>query len=302
VSRRGWILFSLMSVVWGIPYLLIKVAVDEVPPTVLVFARTAIGAALLLPLAVRSGQLAMVRRHWKPVLAFALLEILAPWWLLSDAELRLSSSTTGLLIAAAPVLGVAVARLSGIERLSVARWIGLALGLVGVAVLIGPEIGGGDAWSFTEVLLAALGYALAPLIADRYLPEIPTIPLTAACLGVAALAYAPAAAWHWPSTMPSGTALAAVAGLGVVCTGVAFVAYVELIREVGPSRSLVFIYVNPAVAVVAGVLILDEPLTALIVASFVLILIGCALATRAETAAPPPAGPATREAEVEVGS
>ena len=300
MSRRGWILFGLMSVVWGIPYLLIKVAVDEIPPTVLVFARTAIGAALLLPLAIRGGELGLVRRHWKPVLAFALLEILAPWWLLSDAELRLSSSTTGLLIAAAPVLGVAVARLSGIERLSGARWVGLGLGLVGVGVLIGPEFSG-DAWAFSEVLLAALGYALAPLIADRYLPDLPTIPLTAACLGIAALAYAPAAAWHWPSTMPSGTALAAVAGLGVVCTGVAFVAYVELIREVGPSRSLVFIYVNPAVAVVAGVLILDEPLTALIVASFALILIGCALATRAETAAPAPAGPATREAE-EVGS
>jgi len=299
VSRRGWVLFALMSVVWGIPYLLIKVAVGGVPVPVLVFARTAIGAALLLPLAVRGGPLSLVLRHWRPVLVFAFLEILAPWWLLSDAERRLSSSTAGLLIAAAPILGVALVRLSSTERLSVVRWTGLALGLVGVVVLVGPHLGGGDAWAFTEVLLTALGYALAPLVADRYLPNLPTILLTAACLTLAALVYTPAAVWTWPAAMPSGTVLAAIAGLGVFCTGLAFVAYVELIREVGPSRSLVFIYVNPAVAVVAGVLILNEPLTALIVASFVLILTGCVLATRAESATPPPARPVEVEAEAE---
>lgn len=299
MSRRGWVLFSMMSVIWGIPYLLIKVAVEEVSAPVLVFARTAIGALLLLPLAVRGGQLAEVRRHWRPVLAFAFLEVLAPWLLLSDAEKHLSSSLTGLLIAGAPVFGVAVARLIGLDRLSGIRWLGLVLGIVGVGVLVGPHLGGGDAWSATEVLLVALCYGLAPLVADRYLPDLPTIPLTAACLGFAAIVYAPAAAWTWPTAVPSGKVLLAIAALGVICTGLAFVAYVELIREVGPSRSLVFIYVNPAVAVVAGVLILDEPLTALIIASFVLILIGCALATRAESTAPPTALPGERPAQAE---
>jgi drug/metabolite transporter (DMT)-like permease len=301
MTRRGWVLFAIMSVVWGIPYLLIKVAVDEVPAAVLVFGRTAIGAVLLLPLALRGGQLGLVRKHWAPVLAFASLEILAPWYLLSDAERRLSSSLTGLLIAGAPVFGVAVARLIGMDRLSRTRWIGLVLGLAGVGVLVGPHLGGGDSWSATEVLLTALCYGLAPLIADRYLPDLPTIPLTAACLGLAAVIYTPAAIWTWPSEMPSGKALGAVVALGVVCTALAFVAYVELIREVGPSRSLVFIYVNPAVAVVAGVLILDEPLTALIAGAFVLILLGCALATRADDSTPSPT-PAERESEVRVRS
>ncbi|MEV0829571.1 DMT family transporter [Nonomuraea rubra] len=283
MSRRGWVLFALISVMWGIPYLLIKVAVSEVSVPVLVFARTAIGAALLLPLALRGGQLGMLRRHWRPVIAFAFLEILAPWWLLSDAERTLSSSTAGLLIAAAPILGVLLARMTGgEERLGRIRWAGMALGLVGAAVLAGPHLEGGSAWSITEVLLTVLAYALAPLIADRYLRDVPTIPLTAACLAFAALVYAPAAAWTWPTVMPSGSVLVALAGLGVLCTGLAFVVYVELIKEAGPSRALVSTYVNPAVAIAAGVLVLQEPLTALIVVSFVLILAGSVLATRAE--------------------
>lgn len=299
MSRRGWVLFALISVVWGIPYMLIKVAVEGVSSPVLVFARTAIGAVLLLPLVLRGGQLWLVRRYWRPALVFAFLEILAPWLLLSDAERRLSSSTTGLLIAAAPILGVALARLTGAERLSRVRWAGLALGMVGVAVLVGPGLGGGDTWAMTEVVLTAVCYGLAPLVADHYLQDVPTLPLTAACLTFAALAYTPAAMWTWPSAMPSGKVLAAIAGLGVVCTALAFVVYLELIKEVGPSRSLVFIYVNPAVAVVAGVLFLNEPLTALIIVSFVLILAGSALATRAENAAPLPE---IVEPDPEVGS
>jgi drug/metabolite transporter (DMT)-like permease len=300
VSRRGWALFALMSVIWGIPYMLIKVAVGGVPVPVLVFARTAIGAALLLPLGLRGGQLLLVRRYWWPALVFALLEILVPWLLLSDAERRLSSSTSGLLIAA-PILGVAIARLTGAERLDRIRWAGLALGLVGVAVLVAPGLGGGNARAITEVLLTAACYGLAPLVADRYLHDVPTMPLTAACLTFAALVYTPAAIWTWPNAMPSGKVLAAIGGLGVVCTGLAFVLYLELIKEAGPSRALVFIYVNPAVAVAAGVLLLSEPFTVLIVVSFVLILAGCALATRAEKAPPSP-DPAARPAELEVGS
>ncbi|NUP03208.1 MAG: DMT family transporter [Nonomuraea sp.] len=294
MSRRGWVLFALISVMWGIPYLLIKVAVAEVPVPVLVFARTAIGAALLLPLALRGGQLPLVRRFWRPVAVFACLEILAPWWLISDAERRLSSSTSGLLIAAAPILGVVLARMSGgSERLGRVRWIGLGLGLAGVAVLAGPHLGSGDAWAIGEMVLTALCYSLAPIVATRYLEDLPSLPLTATCLAFAALVYTPAAIWTWPSTMPSAQALGALVGLGVVCTGLALVVFLELIREVGSSRALVSVYVNPAVAIVAGVLILDEPLTALILASFVLILTGCALATRTEEAA-------ERSAEAEV--
>lgn len=283
MTARGWFLFSLMGVVWGIPYLMIKVAVDTVSPPVVVFTRCALGAALLLPFALRQGGFAgAIRQHWRPMLAFAVLEIMVPWFTLTDAERHLSSSTAGLLIAGVPIVGVVLARLLGdTEHLGVRRITGLALGLAGVAVLTLPHLTGGDARSLAEVLVTVLGYATAPLIAARRLKEVPSLHLTAACLTLAALVYAPAAALTRPAALPSPTVLAALAGLGVICTAVAFVAFLELIKEAGPTRATVITYVNPAVAVAAGALFLDEPLTLPVLAAFALILAGSVLATAA---------------------
>jgi drug/metabolite transporter (DMT)-like permease len=283
MTARGWFLFSLMGVVWGIPYLMIKVAVEELSPSMVVFARCALGAALLLPFALRQGGLTdTVRAHWRPLLAFACIEIVGPWWTLTDAERHLSSSTAGLLIAGVPIVGVALARFFGdTERLGLRRVAGLTLGLGGVAVLTIPHLTGGDARSLAEVLLTVVGYATAPLIAARWLKHVPSLHLTVSCLAFAAVVYAPAAAATWPAHMPSGQALAALAGLGVICTAVAFVAFLELIKEAGPTRATVITYVNPAVAVAAGALFLDEALTASIAVAFSLILAGSVLATSA---------------------
>lgn len=281
MTARGWFLFSLMGVVWGIPYLMIKVAVEDLSPSMVVFTRCALGAALLLPFALRQrGLVRTVRTHWKPMLAFAVIEIIGPWFTLTDAERHLSSSTAGLLIAGVPIVGVLAARFLGdAEVLGVRRVAGLAVGLAGVAVLTVPHLTGGDAKSLGEVLLTVVGYATAPLIAARRLKDVPTLHLIVPCLTLAALVYAPAAAATWPSEMPEASVLGALAALGVVCTAVAFVAFLELIKEIGPTRSTVITYVNPAVAVAAGALFLDEPLTAGILAAFTLILAGSVLAT-----------------------
>ncbi len=282
MTARGWFLFSLMGVLWGIPYLMIKVAVDGgLSASMVVFARCALGAVLLLPFAIRQGNLTnVVRAHWRPMLAFACIEIIGPWWTLTDAERHLSSSTAGLLIAGVPIVGVLLARFFGdTERLGARRTAGLGLGLAGVATLTIPHLTGGDARSLTEMLITVVGYATAPLIMARYLRQVPTLQLIAPCLLLSALVYAPAATLQWPSTPPSFPVLASLAGLGVICTALAFVAFLELIREAGPTRALVFTYVNPAVAVTAGVLFLDEELTAGVVAAFTLILLGSFLAT-----------------------
>jgi drug/metabolite transporter (DMT)-like permease len=293
MTARGWFLFSLMGVVWGIPYLMIKVAVEApLSPSFVVFTRCALGAVLLLPFALRQksagggglagGLAGTVRRHWKPMLAFACIEIIGPWFTLTDAERHLSSSTAGLLIAGVPIVGVVLARFFGdTERLGARRVTGLGLGLAGVGVLTVPHLTGGDARSLAEVLVTVVGYATAPLIAARWLRDVPSLHLTALCLGLAALVYAPAAAVTWPSEVPSASVLAALAGLGVICTAVAFVAFLELIKEVGPTRSTVITYVNPAVAVAAGALFLDERLTVGVGAAFALILAGSVLATAA---------------------
>src|SRR5713226_5980695 len=148
VTRRGWLLFATMSVIWGIPYLLIKIAVGGVPVPVLVLARVAIGAALLLPVALRRRQLGALRPYWGWLAVFAVIEIITPWLLLSDAERKLSSSMSGLLVASVPIIIVVLGRLTGgTERLTAVRWAGLLAGLGGVAVLAGPTAAGGNAWS-----------------------------------------------------------------------------------------------------------------------------------------------------------
>jgi drug/metabolite transporter (DMT)-like permease len=281
VSRRGWLLFAAMSLIWGVPYLLIKVAVGGVAPPVLVLARVGIGAALLLPIAVRRRELSALRPHWRWLALFAAVEIILPWLLLSYAETRLSSSLSGLLIASVPIL-VAVLSLvtGGHDKLTLVRWTGLLLGLGGVAVLVGGGARGAPS-SVAEVLAVALCYATGPLIAARKLSDLPPLGMTAACLAFATVVYAPFAALTWPSAVPAGKVLAALGGLAVICTAVAFVGFFALIAEAGPARATVITYVNPAVAVTLGVLVLGERLTASMAVAFVLILAGSVLATRA---------------------
>jgi drug/metabolite transporter (DMT)-like permease len=286
------VLFGLMCFIWGIPYLLIKIAIDEVSVPVLVFARIVIGAVLLVPLALRNGQLASLRGNWKPVTAFAAMEMLVPWALLSDAERHISSGLAGLLIAATPIIAVVVGALAGDDdRLDAARVVGLGLGVVGVFILALPELRGGSVRAIVELGIVAILYATAPRIIARRLADVPALPITAGCLAIGTVVYAAPAALTWPQATPSTSVLAALIGLGVICTGTAFVVFFALIREVGPARALVFTYVNPAVAVAAGVVVLGEPLTVPILAAFVLILGGSILATRT----PKPGEPLTVE-------
>jgi drug/metabolite transporter (DMT)-like permease len=282
LSRRGWLLFAVMGVIWGIPYLLIKVADGGVSVPVLVGIRVALGSLLLWPAAIRGGHLRALKGHLKWLAAFTAVEIVAPWALLSNAERHLPSSTSGLLVAAVPIFSalLALATRSG-DRLTPVRWAGLAIGLAGVALLAGRGAGKGDALSVVQVLLTALGYAIGPLIANRKLAHLPPVAVNAACLGAAAVVYAPFMALTWPKTVPSLQVLGALAGLGVVCTAAAFVLFFQLIAEVGPARATVITYVNPAVAVALGVGVLGEQFTPAIGIAFVAILGGSVLATRA---------------------
>src|SRR5580693_8187210 len=282
-----------MGVIWGIPYLLIKVADGGVSVPVLVFTRVALGSLLLLPAAVRGGHLRALTGHVGWLAAFTVAEIVGPFALLSNAERHLPSSTSGLLVAAVPIFSalLALATRSG-DRLTLVRWAGLAVGLGGVALLAGPGAGHGSTLPVLEVLGTALGYSIGPVIANRKLSSLPPVAVNTACLGAAALVYAPFAALTWPHHVPSPEVLASLAALGAVCTAAAFLIFFRLIAEVGPARATVITYVNPAVAVALGVLVLGEHLTAAIGVSFVLILGGSVLATRPGSGrtrtAPPP--------------
>jgi drug/metabolite transporter (DMT)-like permease len=284
-------LFAAMGVIWGIPYLLIKVAVSELSPAVLVLGRTAIGAVLLLPLAAARGSLAPLRRPWRCVVLFAVVEVALPWLLLSDAERRLSSSLSGLLVAGVPIVGALLAWLTqSDDRLDAGRALGLVVGFLGVAVLVGFDVSGGEWWAVAEVGLVAVGYATGPLIVARRLSRVPGEGVVAASLAMTALLFAPVALTQLPRAAPSPDVVGAVAILGVVCTALAFLLFFALIAEAGPVRSTLFTYVNPAVALGLGVLVLGEPLTLGAGAGFVLILLGSFLATRRAAAGAAPDG------------
>ena len=283
MTRRGWLLFSAMCVLWGMPYLLIKIAVEELSPAQLVLLRTGLAAVLLLPYALWKGQVGPALRHWRPVLAFAALELVVPWYLLASAETQLSSSLTGLLVAAVPLVAAFVARAVGHgERLSPVRSFGLALGFAGVGALVGFDVRGGDLVSVGEVAVVVVCYATAPLIASRWLTDVPATGITAVSLAVTALLYLPFGA---PGLeVPSGKVVVAVTVLTLACTVAALLAFFALIAEAGPQRALVITFVNPAVALLLGIWLLSEPLTLGALVGLPLIVAGCALATRATVA------------------
>jgi drug/metabolite transporter (DMT)-like permease len=281
MTRRGWILFALMGVIWGIPYLLIKVAVADLSPGTLVFLRTAVGAVLLLPLAASRGMLRPLLPHWRWIALYTVVEVAIPWFLLSDAERHLSSSLAGLLVAAVPFMGALIVLVTGgDDRLDVRRTVGLLVGFLGVGVLVGFDVSGTSLSAVGEIAVVTIFYAIGPMIIARRLGGVPAVGVVAASMVLTTVVYAPVAALQWPQHGLSTQVILAVAGLGVVCTAIAFLVFFALIAEVGPVRATVITYVNPAVALALGVAVLGEPLTVTAAVGFVLILAGSVLATR----------------------
>ncbi len=286
MTRRGWALFAAMCLIWGIPYLLIRVAVRDLAPGTLVFFRTALGGLVLLPLVLRHGGFGPVVRRWPALVAFTVVELAIPWLLLSDAERHLSSSLSGLLVAAVPLVGVVIARLVGsAERTSRLQFAGLLVGIVGVALLVGLDFGNLDLAALLEVAVVVVGYALGPVILNRRLADLPSIPVVSASLLLTSLVYLPYALLRWPHSL-SGQQVSSVLVLGTVCTALAFVLFFALIADIGPTRATVITYVNPAVAVLLGVILLGEDFTLGMAVGFPLILAGSVLAARRRSPVP----------------
>ena len=270
-----------MCVIWGIPYLLIRVAVGELTPATLVFLRTAVAALILLPLVLSRGGLGPLAGRWMALLVFAAVEVAVPWLMLSSAETHITSALAGLLISAVPLVGVVIATtLGNREHLHAASLSGLALGLVGVALIVGFDLRASSGVALVEMALVVIGYAVGPAILSRFLAGVPSVTVIGVSLGLCAIAYAPVAFLQAPRSLPHLSVLGAVAVLAVVCTALAFLLFFALIAEIGPVRSTVITYVNPAVAAVLGVAVLHESLTPGMGAGFLLVLAGSGLATR----------------------
>jgi len=280
MSRRGWLLFLAMGVIWGIPYLFIKVAVEHLTPASLVFLRTTAAALLLMPIAAWRGELRPLLPYWRPLLVYTAVELAIPWLFLARAEQRLSSSLTGLLLAAIPLVGALLGWFTKIDRLDWRRTLGLAIGIAGVAALVGLDLGRDDTLAVLQMAIVAVGYAVGPWVLARYLGGAPALGVVAASLAITTVIYIPPAVVELPRAWPPAEAVVSVLVLAVVCTAVAFLVFFRLIDEVGPVRATVITYVNPAVAIALGVIFLGEPFTMGILVGFVLVLLGSALATR----------------------
>lgn len=270
-----------LGLIWGIPYLLIKVSVEYLSTPMVVFGRLVVGAAILLPIALATRQLPLLRGHWRWVVAFALVEMTFTWWALTWAEERISSSLAGLFIATVPIVTALIARRAGLDdRLTGTRLFGMAIGFAGVAALVGLDVSGSDLLAIAALVVTVIGYAVGPIIVDKRLSEVPALAVIAVSLGINTVIYAPFAWLTRPTEPVPASAWWAVLALGAICTALAFLIFFALIAEVGPSRTTLITYVNPAVAVVLGIVILSEPITLGIVIGFPLVLLGSYLATR----------------------
>ena len=289
MTRRGVVLFALMSVIWGIPYLFIRVAVAEITPATLVLARTAIAAAILLPYAIARVDLRAVLARWRWIVAFAAVEIAIPWVALGSAEQKVTSSLAGLLIAGVPLVGTTLALATGgVDRVGRAGLFGLLIGLVGVAAIVWGNFATSDPVALVEIAIVVVGYAVGPAILARRLGGLPAVGVMAVSLTLCALVYIPIAAVQLPTVMPSQNVVVSVVILAVVCTAAAFLVFAALIDEIGPVRATVITYVNPAVAAILGVLVLNEPFTLAMGIGFALVVLGLSLATRPSSPAPEP--------------
>ncbi len=288
MSWRAWFAFAALSVIWGVPYFFIKLAVQEISPWVVAWSRVTLAVLVLLPIAWRRGALKSLGSHFGAIAAFAAAEFVVPFAAISIGERWISSSVTGILIAAVPLSIALLSRFFGVrEQFGVMRVTGLGLGLVGVIALVGfGSISGVQGWAGVGcMLLATAGYAIGPLIIQRYLSELESIgPLVLSLLVASAVLLIPAAL-TFPQQMPSVVALSSLATLGFVCTAVAMLLMFYLVNQAGASRASVITYINPAVAALLGVAILHERLGVSGAVAFALILLGSWLATRGKAAA-----------------
>ncbi len=286
MSRRGWFLFILVGFLWGIPYLFIKIAVDPdngFSPAAVVCLRTAIGAAILIPLSIRNGQLKAALRGIKYVAPYALLEMIGPWILIGTAEQKISSGLAGLLIASVPIWATIFASMRGDKTVwHHKRLMGIVIGFIGLVAVVGIESikGSSDPLSIGMVLVAAIGYSYAVMMVQGALPHVSGIAINAVAMAITALFYLPLTIIQWPTHEISSSAINAIIGLGVLSTGAAFVAFFTLSAIIGVARGSLVTYLNTAFAVVLGVIILDEPFTTGMALGLPLVLIGSYFASR----------------------
>ena len=283
MSRRGWFLFSLVGLLWGVPYLFMKVAVEELSTAMIVFSRLVIGACFLIPLALKERTLRSALKYWRYIALYAVLEMVIPWTLITNSQRSLSSGVVALLVATVPIWATLFAHHSGDSTAAHrTRIFGIAIGLVGIALIVGIE-SVSDFTNFialAQILIAAASYAWAVNMITQKAPGASGVAINGIAMTISAAIFTPFAIQSWPSQTPSTNVILSTIGLGVICSGIAFWVFFLVLAEIGPARASLVVYPNTAVAVILGILILREEITLALAIGLPLVLAGSYLASR----------------------
>lgn len=283
MTRRGWGLFALVGALWGVPYLFMKVAVEELSTPLIVFARVLIGALVLIPLAFYMKTLTPALKYWRYILLYAVLEMVIPWSLITSSQRDLSSGVVALLVATVPIWATFFAHYSGDTTAAHrTRIFGIAIGLLGIALIVGIESLNDVANIFAlfSVLVAAFSYAWAVNMITSKAPDASGVAINGIAMAISTAIFAPFALTNLPKSTPSSDAILATIGLGVLCTAIAFWIFFKVLDEIGPARASLVVYPNTAIAVVLGIILLDEKLTLAIAIGLPLVLVGSYFASR----------------------
>jgi drug/metabolite transporter (DMT)-like permease len=282
MSRKSLFYFLLVGFLWGIPYLLMKVAVEEIPPSAIVAGRTLIGAAILIPVALYRKTFKGAVLGFKFVAFYALLEMIGPWILISTAQKKIDSGLAGLLISTVPIFAAIITSLRGDHTVwQFKRMFGIVVGFIGLIAVVGIESFSGNSHpaSIAMMILAAMGYSYAIIMVTTNLPLVDGIAINGLAMAITSIFWAPLAIAQWPSQVTLKPALSLIA-LGVLCTALAFLVFFKLLVEIGPARGSLVTYLNTSVAVVLGVIVLNEPITIGLIIGLPLVLIGSYLASK----------------------
>ena len=280
MSRKSLFYFLLVGFLWGIPYLLMKVAVEEIPPSAIVAGRTLIGAAILIPVALYRKTFKGAVLGFKFVAFYALLEMIGPWILISTAQKKIDSGLAGLLISTVPIFAAIITSMRGDHTVwQFKRMFGIVVGFIGLIAVVGIESFSGNSHpaSIAMMILAAMGYSYAIIMVTTNLPLVDGIAINGLAMAITSIFWAPLAIAQWPSQVTLKPALSLIA-LGVLCTALAFLVFFKLLVEIGPARGSLVTYLNTSVAVVLGVIVLNEPITIGLIIGLPLVLIGSYLA------------------------
>jgi len=275
-----------VSALWGVPYLFVSIAVEELSVPVIVFTRVFIGALILIPLAIRAGALKVPRASVKYIVLYALFEMFIPWTLISDGQRSVSSGLAGLLIATVPIWANLLAALAGDRSVRHPRQaFGIVIGFIGVVALVGIDslMESHDLIAMLKILFSAFSYAFATFMAMRHLGGVAGVTVNGLAMALTAVVFFIPALRTAPTSMPSNRALFALLALGLLCTALAFYLFFTLLRMIGPPKASTVTYPNTAIAIALGVIILHEPITVGMVLGFPLVLLGSYLAASRNT-------------------